>query len=45
MNELNIKRAIRTYNNIMTDLCYEHNTIGNILQSDLKDSLINIINT
>lgn len=37
MNELNIKRAIRTYNNIMTDLCYEHNTIGTKLSENTQN--------
>lgn len=34
MNELNIKRAIRTYNNIMYDLGYEHNSIGTKYSED-----------
>lgn len=34
MKELNIKEAIKRYNDLMCDLCYEHNTIGMKLSED-----------
>ena len=36
MKELNIKEATKRYNNLMWDLCYEHNTIGTRLSENTE---------
>jgi len=37
MTELNIKKATEQYNNLMWDLCYEHNTIGTRLSENTEN--------
>ena len=37
MKELNIKEATKRYNDLMWDLCYEHNTIGTRLSEDTEN--------
>lgn len=37
MKELNIKQATKRYNDLMWDLCYEHNTIGTRLSENTEN--------